>query len=208
MIFFSRKFDLWTDLTRSNVDLGLKTICAIARSRRDASTVFPRSSTTIRGRSPRGSYPFPLAKVAKYGKRARVKTTSLHLPQYKISNRCINFWSQKAKFLSTTLRLMVTACNQMRFLGVLSHVPKNQWPIGFLWTFCIRNIVVFCLWTLLCSFFLYSLRNTNAQFSPVIITLAIAMPLAPLQPPKVSPIPYHKHLSRKLSGTEMTSPVQ
>ena len=52
---FSRKFDLWPDLTRSNFDLGLKTIYAIARSRRDASTVFfPRSSTTIRGRSPGG----------------------------------------------------------------------------------------------------------------------------------------------------------
>ena len=52
---FSRKFDLWPDLTRSNVDLGLKTICAIARSRRGTSTVFfPRSSTTIRGRSPGG----------------------------------------------------------------------------------------------------------------------------------------------------------
>ena len=35
---FSRKFDPFPDLTRSNVDLGLKTICAIARSRRDAST--------------------------------------------------------------------------------------------------------------------------------------------------------------------------
>ena len=37
---FSRKFDLWPDLTRSNVDRGLKTIYAIARSRQDASTVF------------------------------------------------------------------------------------------------------------------------------------------------------------------------
>ena len=37
---FSRKFDLWPDLTRSNIDLGLKIICAIARSRRGASTVF------------------------------------------------------------------------------------------------------------------------------------------------------------------------
>ena len=54
---FSRKFDLWPDLTRSNVDLGLKTACAIVRSRRGASTVFfSRSSTTIRGRSPGGSY--------------------------------------------------------------------------------------------------------------------------------------------------------
>ena len=35
---FSRKFDLWPDLTRSNIDLGPKTICAIARSRRGAST--------------------------------------------------------------------------------------------------------------------------------------------------------------------------
>ena len=52
---FSRKLDLWPDLTMSNVDLGLKTICAITRSHRDASTVFfPRSSTTIRGRSPEG----------------------------------------------------------------------------------------------------------------------------------------------------------
>ena len=41
---FSRKFDLWPDLTRSNVDLGLKTIYAIAKFRRDASTVFFREA--------------------------------------------------------------------------------------------------------------------------------------------------------------------
>ena len=35
---FSRKFDLWPDLTRSNIDLGPETIRAIARSRRGAST--------------------------------------------------------------------------------------------------------------------------------------------------------------------------
>ena len=35
---FSRKFDLWPDLTRSNIDLGPQTICAIARSCRGAST--------------------------------------------------------------------------------------------------------------------------------------------------------------------------
>ena len=57
---FSRKFDIWPDLTRSNINLGPKTICAIARSRRGASTVFfPRSSTTIRGRSPGGSHQPP-----------------------------------------------------------------------------------------------------------------------------------------------------
>ena len=37
---FSRKFRLWPDLTRSNVDLGIKTIYAIARSCRGASTGF------------------------------------------------------------------------------------------------------------------------------------------------------------------------
>ena len=57
---FSQKFDLWPDLTRSNVDLGLKIVYAIARSCRDASTgFFPRSSTTIRGRSPGGVVPTP-----------------------------------------------------------------------------------------------------------------------------------------------------
>ena len=80
---FSRKFDLWPDLTRSNVDLGLKTIArshrdyAIARSHRDASTVFFREALRPPGAdSQGGSYqppPPPLAKVAKYGKRARVK---------------------------------------------------------------------------------------------------------------------------------------
>ena len=55
---FSRKFDLWPDQTRSNIDLGPKIICAIARSRRGASTgFFPQSSTTIRGRSPGGVVP-------------------------------------------------------------------------------------------------------------------------------------------------------
>ena len=73
---FSRKLDLWPDLTRWNIDLGLKTICAIARSRRDASTVFffPRSSTTIRGRSPGGVVPTPPDRPCyeKYPDRARV----------------------------------------------------------------------------------------------------------------------------------------
>ena len=55
-VIFSRKFDLWPDLTRSNVDLGLKTICAIARSRRDASNVF-REALRPPGADRQGSYP-------------------------------------------------------------------------------------------------------------------------------------------------------
>ena len=73
---FSRKFDLWPDLTRSNVDQGLKTICAIARSHRDASTVFSAKLYDHQGPIARGVVPPPpppLAKVAKYEKRARVK---------------------------------------------------------------------------------------------------------------------------------------
>ena len=51
---FSRKFDLWPDLTRSNVDLGLKTIYAIARSRQDASTVFFREALRPSGADRQG----------------------------------------------------------------------------------------------------------------------------------------------------------
>ena len=51
---FSRKFDIWPDLTRSNVDLGLKTICAIARSHRDASTVFFREALRPSGADRQG----------------------------------------------------------------------------------------------------------------------------------------------------------
>ena len=62
--------------TRWNVDLGLKTICAIARSYRDASTGFLREALRPSGADRHGgSYqppPPPLAKVVKYRKRARV----------------------------------------------------------------------------------------------------------------------------------------
>ena len=57
---FSRKFDLWHDLTRSNVDLGLKTICAFARSHRDASTVFSAKLYDHQGPIARGVVPTPL----------------------------------------------------------------------------------------------------------------------------------------------------
>ena len=51
---FSRKFDLWPDLTRSNIDLGPKTICAIARSRRGASTGFFREALRPSGADRQG----------------------------------------------------------------------------------------------------------------------------------------------------------
>ena len=54
---FSRKFDLWPDLTRSNVDRGPKTICAIARSRRGASTVFSAKLYDHQGSIARGVVP-------------------------------------------------------------------------------------------------------------------------------------------------------
>ena len=51
---FSRKFDLWPDLTRSNIDLGPKTICAIGRSRRGASTGFFREALRPSGADRQG----------------------------------------------------------------------------------------------------------------------------------------------------------
>ena len=56
---FSRKFDLWPDLTRSNNDLGLKTICAIARSRRGASTGFFREALRPSGADRQGGGAVP-----------------------------------------------------------------------------------------------------------------------------------------------------
>ena len=58
---FSRKFDLWPDLTRSNINLGPKTICAIARSRRGASTGLFREALRPSGadRQGGGSYQPP-----------------------------------------------------------------------------------------------------------------------------------------------------
>ena len=83
---FSWKFDLWPDLTSSNVDLGLKTICAIARYRRDASTVFFREALRPSGADRQGGHtyqptnqPPPLAKLVKYRKRARVNIPILFL---------------------------------------------------------------------------------------------------------------------------------
>ena len=56
-------------------------MCNREISSRRIDCFFPRSSTTIRGRSPGGVVPTPppppLAKVAKYGKRARVKIVPL-----------------------------------------------------------------------------------------------------------------------------------
>ena len=58
---FSQKFDLWPDLTRSNIDLVPKTICAIARSRRGASTGLFREALRPSGadRQGGGSYQPP-----------------------------------------------------------------------------------------------------------------------------------------------------
>ena len=75
---FSRKFDLWPDLTRSNIDLGPKTICAIARSRRGASTGFFREALRPSGADCQGGgvVPTPPPDRPRYEKcpdRARVK---------------------------------------------------------------------------------------------------------------------------------------
>ena len=51
---FSRKFDRWPDLTRSNIDLGPKNMCNREIPSRRIDCFCPRSSTTIRGRSPGG----------------------------------------------------------------------------------------------------------------------------------------------------------
>ena len=51
---FSRKFDLWPDLTRSNIDLGPRTICAIARSRRGASSGLFREALRLSGTDRQG----------------------------------------------------------------------------------------------------------------------------------------------------------
>ena len=75
---FSRKFDLWPDLTRSNVDLGLNNMCnRETSSRRIDWFFFPRSSTTIRGRSPgggggRANHPPDRPRYEKCPDRARV----------------------------------------------------------------------------------------------------------------------------------------
>ena len=81
---FSRKFDLWPDLTRSNIDLGPKTICAIARSRRGASTGLFREALRPSGadRQGGGSYQPPPPDRPRYEKcpdRARVNTILLKL---------------------------------------------------------------------------------------------------------------------------------
>ena len=78
---FSRKFDLWPDLTRSNIDLGPKTIRAIARSRRGASTGLFREALRPSGadRQGGGSYQPPPPDRPRYEKcpdRARVNPIS------------------------------------------------------------------------------------------------------------------------------------
>ena len=77
---FSRKFDFWPDLSRSNFDLGLKTIWAIARSRRGASTGFFREALRPSGADRQGgggSYQPPPPDRPRYEKcpdRARVNS--------------------------------------------------------------------------------------------------------------------------------------
>ena len=80
---FSRKFDIWPDLTRSNIDLGLKKYVQSRDLIETRRLFFSAKLYDYQGRSPGGLYqpppPPPLAKVAKYGKRARV-----NWPEYKL----------------------------------------------------------------------------------------------------------------------------
>ena len=128
---FSRKFDLWPDLTRLNVDVGLKTICSFARCHRDASTVFfSRSSTTIRGRSPGGGgvVPPPLAKVAKYGKRAR-QSVYWHWQYGVMGTRLKNIFFWTYRFLQTPRKILQFAVfwvpRSKICYDVLSAVPGH-----------------------------------------------------------------------------------
>ena len=99
---FSRKFDLWPDLTRSNIDLGPKTICAIARSRRGASTGLFREALRPSGadRQGGGSYQPPPPDRPRYEKcpdRARVKGnisqgTSVFTPRVQFDPPRSNHW--------------------------------------------------------------------------------------------------------------------
>ena len=81
----SRKFDLWPNLTRSNIDLGPKTICGIARSRRDPSNGIFREALRPSGadRQGGGSYqPPPPPDRPRYEKcpdRARVNSGGINL---------------------------------------------------------------------------------------------------------------------------------
>ena len=75
---FSRKIDLWPDLTRSNVNLQLKLYMQSRDLVETHRLVFSAKLYDHQGPIARGVVqpPFPpLAKVAKYGKRARVKKT-------------------------------------------------------------------------------------------------------------------------------------
>ena len=72
---FSWKFDLWPDLTRSNVDLGLKTICAIARSHRDASTGFSAKLYDHQGPIARGVVPPPPPPPSSTGEGGEIRKT-------------------------------------------------------------------------------------------------------------------------------------
>ena len=112
---FSRKFDLWPDLIRSNVDLGPKTICAIARSHRDASTgFFPRSSTTIRGRSPGGGG----GRTTPSLHRGR-NTTALHFSFGNAAGSCVDplfFHALKQKCLRKTIKWITKSYTLFKFL--------------------------------------------------------------------------------------------
>ena len=90
---FPRKFDVWPDLTRWNINLGPKTICAIARSRRGASTGFFREALRPSGadRQGGGSHqpPPPL-----HGRRWQNTEYGRGLTSSRESTKVIFMWGQ------------------------------------------------------------------------------------------------------------------
>ena len=149
MSFFLRRFDLWPDVTRSDVDLGLKTIyktiykiCNREISSRRIDWFCPRSSTTIRGRSLEGPFQLqpttttlPLAKVAKFGKRARVKGALSPPPPESGSDR-IQRWVKKpitsVETLSMSFRYSPRAIVQFllrAFCTISQDVQRGQYSV-------------------------------------------------------------------------------
>ena len=94
----SRKFDLWPNLTRSNVDIGLKTICAIARFRRDASIFFSVKLYDHQGPIARGVVPPPPPDRPRYEKcpdRARVNSHEFGNDAAAPQARNFAFWNHR-----------------------------------------------------------------------------------------------------------------
>ena len=138
---FSRKFDLWPDLTRSNIDLGPKTIWAIARSRRGASTGLFREALRLSGADRQGGGVVPTPpdrlRYEKCPDRARVKSLQHIVNVSPRPRRQKNFYDRsphvfQSNWFTITLPTHTKARTHTSHTVIHTSLPTNHTAIRHL----------------------------------------------------------------------------